>query len=920
MKKLFWLLSVVLCVLSVGKTKAQISSAGCAQDSVYRWVNGAKVQLTDDERANGVQLSCNHKKDTLFGSVFAWGDPEAGYVLEELEYDSVRGTVAGNPVNYDLSSYEKANEASLSGDDHWGQLFSFSYRNPSPAGIPDFTFNFFGENYNKCIPNTNGSLCLPRTAADETARPNAGWCDYSTSQPLPDNRTTWGSNGSPVYNAVICLFQDIYFNSGSSFQGHLYFMVEGEYPCRKVILSYYQIPVFGHTSEPEPGIATHMAILYETTNVIEFYIKHSGVASSTNHGNRICGIQNYDLQYVVVPGMNNTDTQVDYKAYRIRPTGALDYDLHWFKRPSQGPNAGQEIAITDYVGNDKIEANPTMEEGPTTYIAKAEIWRLDNNSFFVYDSVTYIPFDVDPMVLETPRARAESFTDSKTEIQLYDTVCKGETISFTLKGADKYFVSEPESASNVTINTEQVTVDGVTSTVGHVTILNSPGQEDVQYVFEYRNVADYNENDILCQRFLACNIHNRSFTIDIGEDQTICRNQSVTYSDNTRPADATDGVYTWSTGFTGDEITYQPQATSTLTCTLTDNLGCTATDEALINVNDAPDVTIVGTMSICAGTSTTLTAQSSLPGCLYEWSNGETTETITVNPAATTTYSVSVKLPPAMCETIAEATVTVKQQPDIFCSEDKNICNGESAEISVSTSETAPLRYVWESSDPTVNGSANTAFTVVPSYTTQYNVTAYNDIDCHSSASVTVFVEQNPIPIITFNPRTIDALTPIVVFIDSTQNSATTLWQISDGASSEDRTFVHEFELSDTSLSYNVSLTSSTAFGCTSTAETIIRVKRQHYLWAPTGMYLHANDPANATFRLYIDNITEYSLKIFNRWGTLVFETDDINQAWDGTYKGKTVEQGVYVWKATFRHNDAPNRLQKDSGEFMIYE
>ena len=45
-----------------------------------------------------------------------------------------------------------------------------------------------------------------------------------------------------------------------------------------------------------------------------------------------------------------------------------------------------------------------------------------------------------------------------------------------------------------------------------------------------------------------------------------------------------------------------------------------------------------------------------------------------------------------------------------------------------------------------------------------------------------------------------------------------------------------------------------------------------------------------------------------------------MQRPWDCTYKGKPVQQGVYIWKATFRHNDSPNRLQNDSGEFMIYE
>jgi len=36
---------------------------------------------------------------------------------------------------------------------------------------------------------------------------------------------------------------------------------------------------------------------------------------------------------------------------------------------------------------------------------------------------------------------------------------------------------------------------------------------------------------------------------------------------------------------------------------------------------------------------------------------------------------------------------------------------------------------------------------------------------------------------------------------------------------------------------------------------------------------------------------------IFNRWGQLIFESKDINRGWDGKYKGKMVEFGVYTYK-----------------------
>ncbi|MGB1508085.1 MAG: gliding motility-associated C-terminal domain-containing protein, partial [Crocinitomicaceae bacterium] len=45
----------------------------------------------------------------------------------------------------------------------------------------------------------------------------------------------------------------------------------------------------------------------------------------------------------------------------------------------------------------------------------------------------------------------------------------------------------------------------------------------------------------------------------------------------------------------------------------------------------------------------------------------------------------------------------------------------------------------------------------------------------------------------------------------------------------------------------------------------------------------------------------DFNLKIYNRWGQLVFESNDNNQGWDGTYGGELVQDGLYTWKIEFK-------------------
>ena len=65
-------------------------------------------------------------------------------------------------------------------------------------------------------------------------------------------------------------------------------------------------------------------------------------------------------------------------------------------------------------------------------------------------------------------------------------------------------------------------------------------------------------------------------------------------------------------------------------------------------------------------------------------------------------------------------------------------------------------------------------------------------------------------------------------------------------------------------------------------------------------------DNTNDEFRVIIQNdcspIT-YHLRIFDRYGRLVFESIDPNESWDGEYNGRQVKEGVYLWQLQANYN-----------------
>jgi len=215
---------------------------------------------------------------------------------------------------------------------------------------------------------------------------------------------------------------------------------------------------------------------------------------------------------------------------------------------------------------------------------------------------------------------------------------------------------------------------------------------------------------------------------------TICPGQQSTLEANGATS------YLWSTGETTNSITVSPNLTTAYTVIGT-TAGCTsAPASAQVIVNPIPTVTVNST-TICAGQPATLTANGAMS---YLWNTGGMTNSITVSPNTTTTYTVTGTT--AGCTSLpVTAQVTVNPIPAITVNS-ATICAGQSATL---TANGAAI-YLWS------NGETTNSINVSPTATTIYTVIG-TTATCSSSpvpAQVTVI---NPIPTITVNNATICA-------------------------------------------------------------------------------------------------------------------------------------------------------------------
>ncbi len=191
--------------------------------------------------------------------------------------------------------------------------------------------------------------------------------------------------------------------------------------------------------------------------------------------------------------------------------------------------------------------------------------------------------------------------------------------------------------------------------------------------------------------------------------------------------------YLWSNDLgTTASVTVAPNVSTTYTVTVTNASGCTGVANHELTVNSKPILSISGLNFICQGQTTTITASG---GDSYEWSNAETTASITVSPLVNTTYTVTASNSNG-CTSTSSYLVNVVSNISINISpKDAYVCPSESMLLTATGADS----YTWSNGLGT--GSSKT---VQPTNTTTYIVTGSDASGCSSVAEVTVYVFTGP--------------------------------------------------------------------------------------------------------------------------------------------------------------------------------
>ncbi|MFK7786388.1 MAG: gliding motility-associated C-terminal domain-containing protein, partial [Crocinitomicaceae bacterium] len=186
-------------------------------------------------------------------------------------------------------------------------------------------------------------------------------------------------------------------------------------------------------------------------------------------------------------------------------------------------------------------------------------------------------------------------------------------------------------------------------------------------------------------------------------------------------------------------------------------------------------------------------------------------------------------------------------------------------------------------------------YTVTMTVTTvngcQYSQTYVDLIIAHNEPNANFFI----------NPNFVSMLEPTVNLYNSSSLDVTSWnWTINGAETAQTATTENVLNVSypeDIPGDYEVTLITENTFGCIDSITRFVTVVNDVILYAPN-TFTPDNDEFNQSWEFHISGIDifDFNLKIFNRWGEIVWESNDPSVSWDGTYNGKIVQDGTYTW------------------------
>ena len=372
--------------------------------------------------------------------------------------------------------------------------------------------------------------------------------------------------------------------------------------------------------------------------------------------------------------------------------------------------------------------------------------------------------------------------------------------------------------------------------------------------------------------------------------------------------------------------------------TVRDGNGCMSDPLTIkVVVNPPLKVSVSGKTLLCEGDSTKLTAIGNGGNggpYTYTWAPAISaiSSSVTIAPSTTKTVTVTVKDEcgtPTATDTIR---IVVNAMPQIvFTGDTLQGCDPLSVDFNSDSTKVIGgiiKDWKWDFGDGGKSDSKNPThvFQAKDGKTTLYSIklTVTSDNGCVNALTKKDYVRVFPVPVPGFEiPLSVSIVNPTVHFINTSAGATMWEWDFGDSLSSHSDNISSVYSPTHTYSeigTYWIKQVAKNYGGCKDSTIRPIRIDPKFVLYIPNA-FTPNGDGDNDTFFAKGEYINEFEMRIFDRWGNMVFYSDSIDKGWNGKINntvGEICQNDVYVYQIRIKDNF--NKTHKYVGKVTLLQ
>ncbi len=354
--------------------------------------------------------------------------------------------------------------------------------------------------------------------------------------------------------------------------------------------------------------------------------------------------------------------------------------------------------------------------------------------------------------------------------------------------------------------------------------------------------------------------------------------------------------------------------------------GCTDTASATVQINPNPDVDFE-VSNVCLGDTTVFRDLSTIDSQTdqitnWRWEFGDGTngldrDSVTNNYNTTGTYEINLRVQSSNgCADSITREITIFPSNQPLQGIGDTVCLGESALLTVDDIASGS-RVDWYNAD-TSTFPFFTGQTLVTEPLLLNQIFFVESISPQGCISARAAVRANVIPRgtgqIVLSDTLVEIPNAIVNFrLAGNIRGDDYSWSFGDGEQSTSDQPAHQYQFPG---KYNITLQVTDINGCEYRFEDVVEVIKLADLFAPSA-FSPNGDGINDNFFVISRLVRQFQIQVYNRWGKLVYESEDPNFSWDGfSMSGEALQEGVYVY--VVKAQDADGDVLEEAGSVTI--